>query len=118
MSKKPNSHNSLNSLGGLIYSTDPDFVPEGPCIEEIETLQPAKQNLKVLLDKKSRGGKQVTLIEGFQGRTDDLEGLGKKLKTLCGVGGSAKDGVIMIQGDFRKKIWEWLAAKGYRAKVL
>jgi translation initiation factor 1 len=110
--------NSLSSLGGLIYSTDPDFVPEGAASEEVETLLPAKQNLKVLLDKKSRGGKQVTLIEGFQGKAEDLEDLGKKLKTLCGVGGSAKEGQIMIQGDFRKKIGEWLVAKGYRAKVL
>lgn len=108
----------MSSAGGLIYSTDPDFVPEGNGREELETLLPAKQNLKVLLDKKARGGKQVTLVEGFQGKNEDLEDLGKKLKTLCGVGGSAKDGVVMVQGDFRKKIGEWLSAKDYRAKVL
>ncbi len=112
MSKK------ISGLGGLIYSTDPDFVPEGLGSEELETLQPAKQNLKVLLDKKARAGKQVTLVEGFQGKPEDMEDLSKKLKTLCGVGGSAKDGVIVIQGDFRKKIGEFLVQKGYRAKVL
>lgn len=107
-----------NGLGGLIYSTDPEFVPEGLNEESALTLPPAKQSLKVLLDKKARAGKQATLVEGFTGKTEDLEDLGKKLKALCGVGGSAKEGVILIQGDFRKKIADWLVSKGYKTRVV
>jgi translation initiation factor 1 len=100
---------------GIVYSTDPDFEYEGGEAEVTETLPNDKQKLKVLLDKKARAGKQVTLIEGFVGKPEDLEALGKQLKTLCGVGGSAKDGEILIQGDFREKIKAFLVQKGYRA---
>jgi translation initiation factor 1 len=100
---------------GIVYSTDPDFEYEGGEVEAPETLPNDKQKLKVMLDKKARAGKQVTLVEGFVGKPEDLEALGKQLKTLCGVGGSAKDGEILIQGDFREKIKTFLIQKGYRA---
>lgn len=102
---------------GVVYSTNPDFQYEWEGEEEIvETLEPAKQKLVVRIDRHARGGKQVTLVEGFVGTDDDLQTLGKMLKTKCGVGGSAKDGQILIQGDFRDKIIEVLTAAGYKAK--
>ncbi len=106
----------LESLGGLIYSTDPDWEMPTDNQEEIETLAPQKQNLRVSLDRKQRAGKEVTLITGYIGNAKDLEQLGKLLKTKCGVGGSIKDGEIMIQGNFADKIVQLLIQLGYRAK--
>jgi len=102
---------------GIVYSTADSFEynynSEGL---NQETLKPGQQNLKVLLDKKQRAGKKVTLISGFIGVEDDLKELGKKLKSKCGVGGTVKDGEIMIQGDFRDRVLEILMAEGYKAK--
>jgi translation initiation factor 1 len=98
---------------GMVYSTNPDFEYETPQTEQAETLPPAKQLLRVSLDRKRRAGKQVTLVGGFVGSDDDLAALGKMLKTRCGVGGSAKDGEIIIQGDFRDRVVELLQKEGY-----
>lgn len=97
---------------GIVYSTDPGFKPEEEIHEEV-TLTSSKQPLRIKLDTKHRGGKTVTLIDGFIGTEEDLEKLGKQLKTFCGTGGSAKDGQIIIQGDQRNKITEWLKKNGY-----
>ena len=112
MNKKP------NAAEGVVFSTDPDFQYQYNTPGEIATLPTAQQKLVVLLDKKARAGKQVTLIEGFIGRAEDLEALGKKLKTSCGVGGSAKDGIIVLQGDFRTKAQQVLEKAGYKARVV
>ena len=101
---------------GIVYSTSDDFEYDYDDNLEEETLPPAEQQLKVQLDKKARGGKQVSLISGFVGSQDDLKDLAKVLKSKCGVGGSAKDGEILIQGDFREKIVEVLKKEGYKAK--
>jgi len=100
----------------IVYSTNPDFNYQTNNQEEASTLSAAKQNLKIQLDKKSRAGKQVTLITGYIGKSDDLESLSKSLKSLCGSGGSAKDGEIIIQGDHRDKILNYFTEKGFRAK--
>ncbi len=103
-------HRSDNN--GTVYSTNPDFVFDNG-EEEAVTLEPGKQNLRVMLDKKQRAGKKVTLITGFQGSDFDLAVLGKELKSACGVGGSVKDGEILLQGDFREKVLGILLQKGY-----
>lgn len=100
----------------VVYSTNPEFGYEFDEEETQETLPNKQQKLYVSLDKKARGGKIVTLIEGFVGNEDDLKELGKVIKSKCGVGGSAKDGEILIQGDFRDKILTLLQADGYQVK--
>jgi len=111
MSKKDKNKVS----GGYIYSTDPGFNFNEPEPEEL-SIPPNQQDLRVMLDKKNRGGKAVTLVTGYLGKEDDLETLGKFLKTKCGSGGTVKDGEIIIQGDFRQKILQLLSAGGYKAK--
>lgn len=97
---------------GVVYSTDSNFEFSFED-DSVDTLEPNKQVLRVQLDKKARAGKQVTLITGFVGQSSDLEALGKKLKSLCGAGGSAKDNEILIQGDFRDKILKYLIDNKY-----
>ena len=97
----------------VVYSTNPDYNYEMDDDEEQVTLDPGQQNLRVQLDRKNRGGKVVTLITGFVGTDNDLKELGKLLKTKCGVGGSAKDGEIIVQGEFKQKIMELLQKEGY-----
>jgi translation initiation factor 1 len=99
---------------GFVYSTDPNFRFESEEQEQLETLPPQQQKLKVKLETKHRGGKTVTLVDGFVGQEEDLEDLGKKLKNFCGTGGSAKDGEIIIQGDQREKVMQWLVKNGYK----
>jgi translation initiation factor 1 len=98
---------------GFVFSTDPNFRFEGEDNAEKATLPPAQQLLKVRLDTKQRGGKVVTLVQGFIGTEPDLEELGKKLKNFCGTGGSVKDGEAIIQGDQRDKVMQWLQKNGY-----
>ena len=109
---KQQSKNKIN----IVYSTNPDFKYQYNEPEEQETLLPAQQDLRVMLDRKNRSGKSVTLITGFKGTQQDLTDLAKELKSKCGVGGSAKDGEILVQGDFRDKILQLLLQKGYKAK--
>ncbi len=101
---------------GMVYSTNPDFQYQTEDEPEEATLEPHRQNLKVWLDRKHRAGKVATLIRGFVGSSEDLEALGKMLKSKCGVGGSAKDGEIIIQGDHRDRIVELLTKAGYGCK--
>ena len=100
---------------GVVYSTNPDFAYQYDEPEEAVTLPPQQQDLRVWLDRKQRGGKTVTLVTGFVGTADDLATLAKELKTKCGVGGNAKDGEIMIQGDFRDIVLDLLDKAGYKA---
>lgn len=112
-------NNDWKSRLGVMYSTNPDFQYETNEEIEEETLPKEKQALRIALDKRNRGGKVVTLITGFRGTTADLEALGKLLKVKCGVGGSAKDGEIIVQGDFRQKVEEILRKEGYtQVKVI
>ena len=121
LSRSPSSRSPMSNSpimkhksdkNGTVYSTNPNFsFNYGE--EEVITLEPGKQNLRVMLDKKQRGGKKVTLITGFQGSDYDLAVLGKELKSACGVGGSVKDGEILLQGDFREKVLALLLQKGY-----
>ena len=111
MAKKKNNQR-------IVYSTNPDFIPFNDSDEtEEETLAPNQQKLIISLDKKQRKGKKVTLITNFMGTEADLKDLGKKLKSKCGVGGSVKDGNILIQGDFRQKIKDLLEIDGYKCKL-
>jgi len=105
--------NDWKSRLGVMYSTNPDFKYDTGEEEEEETIPAGKQLLRISLDKRNRGGKVVTLITGFRGTLDDLTALGKLLKTKCGVGGSAKDGEIIVQGDLRNKVLEILKKEGY-----
>ncbi len=100
----------------VVYSTNPNFGYEYEEEEQQETLENGKQLLYVSLDKKQRGGKEVTLVEGFIGSDEDLKDLGKLLKNKCGVGGTAKDGEIIVQGSFRDKVMEILLKEGYKVK--
>ncbi|MGN6618904.1 MAG: translation initiation factor [Ilyomonas sp.] len=109
MSKKNKPDNR-----GFVYSTDPNFRFEEEPAEVNETLQPSQQKLRIRLDTKHRAGKAVTLVTGFIGTSEDLEVLGKKLKNFCGTGGSVKDGAIIIQGDQRDKILQWLLKNEFK----
>lgn len=97
---------------GIVFSTDPHFKFEQEQ-NHIHTLPPAQQKLRVWLETKYRGGKAATVITGFIGLATDMEALGKKLKTYCGTGGSAKDNEIIVQGDQREKVLNWLLKNGY-----
>ena len=99
-----------------MFSTNPDFAYEEEAAEEEATLEPSRQHLIVSIDRKGRAGKQVTHVTGYAGTADDLAELGRTLKVRCGVGGSAKDGEITIQGDFRDRVTALLKDMGYRAK--
>ena len=101
---------------GMVYSTNPDFQYLTEEQEQVEALAPEQQNLRVWLDRKQRGGKVVTLIKGFVGSDDDLADLARMLKNKCGVGGAAKEGEILIQGDHRDRVVELLVKAGYKAK--
>lgn len=101
---------------GVVYSTNPDFRYDTSEAPVIETPEPQRQNLTVRIDRRQRAGKQVTLVEGFTGAEEDLAALGKSLKVKCGVGGTAKDGFITLQGDLRDKVTGLLREMGYKAK--
>ena len=101
---------------GVVYSTNPDYQYQYDDEPEAETLAPAKQRLRVSLDRHHRGGKTVTLVTGFVGTDDDLQALGKTLKSRCGVGGAAKDGAIIMQGVHLDKVRQLLSAEGYNVK--
>ena len=112
MAKNPKDNDWKDRLN-VVYSSNPDFNYEMDDEEEQATLQPSQQRLRVQLDRKNRGGKVVTLITGFVGTEDALKELGKFLKSKCGVGGSAKDGEVIVQGDFKQKVLELLKKEGY-----
>ena len=108
--------NSLSDLGGFVFSTNENEDFSNLSNEDQETLAPKDQYLEALFSNKGRGGKTVTIIRGFQGTDTDLKALGKLLKTKCGVGGSIKDGDIIIQGKYRDKIMQILQNEGYHVK--
>jgi len=108
--------NKHKNRSGIVYSTDPHYQFQEYRSEKLPTLPPSQQDLRVQLDKKSRGGKKVTLVTGYSGSDQDLQSLGKWLKSRCGVGGSAKNGEILIQGDFVERIVKILTDEGYGVK--
>ncbi len=110
------SDNDWKARLGVVFSTDPDYRYETQPTAEPDTLPPARQDLRVWLDRRQRAGKQVTLVKGFVGSADDLAELARLLKSRCGVGGSAKEGQIIIQGDHRDRVVQILSDAGYRAK--
>ena len=105
---------NIPDKNGFVFSTDPNFAFENPDSGYSETPAPAKQRLRIILDTRHRGGKTVTAITGFIGKSEDLEILGKKLKQYCGTGGSVKDGQILIQGDQTLKVRTYLQKEGYK----
>jgi len=111
MSKKNNNQSNV------VYSTNPNFNYESDENDTQETLEPKNQLLYVSLDRKNRGGKEATLVEGFVGTSEDLNELSKTLKSKCGVGGSSKDGQIIIQGNFKQKVADLLILAGYKVKL-
>lgn len=113
LSKIHMKNNNWKDRLNVVYSTNPDFKYDSTEEEEAETLDKKQQKLRVSIEKKGRGGKTVTLINGFIGAEDELKELGKLLKTRCGVGGSVKEGEIIIQGEFKQRIIELLKAEGY-----
>ncbi len=112
------SKNDWKSRLNVVYSTNPDFSFEREEEDVVQTKANNKQNLRVQLDKKNRGGKIVTLVTGFVGTEEDLTTLGKMLKTKCGVGGTAKEGEIVVQGDHRQRVVEILQKEGYKVKSI
>jgi len=110
--------NKWKGREGVVYSTSDDYSYQYDGEDEEETLPPKDQLLRISLDKKARAGKKVTLVDGFTGTEDDLKELAKTLKQACGVGGSAKNGEILIQGDFRDKVADILSNEGYGVKKL
>lgn len=99
---------------GIVYSTNPEFKSFNEEEEQSAGMPAAEQKIRVRLDKKHRAGKAVTLLEGFLGNSSEQEEIGKKLKTFCGTGGSVKDGEILVQGDQRDKVLQWLIKNGYK----
>lgn len=113
-----NMNNDWKKRLDIVYSTNPDYHYNEEADEQPETIDKDKQRLRVMLDKRNRKGKAVTLVTGFEGTDDDMTTLGKLLKTKCGVGGSVKDGEIIVQGDHRQRILDILKAEGYTATKL
>jgi translation initiation factor 1 len=103
-----------NDRNGFVFSTDPNFNFQEEEAPATETLPPHQQKLKIKLETKHRGGKAVTMVEGFTGKEEDLQTLGKALKNFCGTGGAIKDGEIIIQGDQREKVLQWLLKNEYK----
>src|SRR4051812_35574941 len=112
--KEKMSKKSKGDYRGYVFSTDPNFNFEEESQEIRETLPADQQKLRIRLDTKQRGGKAVTLVQSFIGKEADLEDLGKKLKNFCGTGGSVKEGEIIIQGDQREKVLQWLVKNGFK----
>lgn len=111
---KSSKHNDWKERFNVVYSTNPDFHYETAETPEAETLAPDRQKLRVRKESKGRGGKVVTIVSGFEGGEAELKELGRRLKTQCGVGGSVKEGEIIVQGDFCERIVELLLKDGYR----
>lgn len=106
-----------NDTGGFVYSTDPDGYNDLPDNDDTETPPPNQQDLRITIDKKLKGGKKATVIYNFVGKEEDLEALAKRLKSVCAVGGTAKDGEIILQGDHLEKVKAELTKLGYKYKV-